>query len=649
MEAHDRPNRLGLGLLVGALGVVYGDIGTSPLYSVSEVFFGHHPIETNESNILGVISAMFWALVIVVTIKYVFAILKADNKGEGGIFALLGLLVNGKAKTAVPGQGWKGLKTPFVALIIIGAALLYGDGVITPAISVLSAIEGLGVLSPQAANWSVPATLGILIGLFLVQKKGTHRIGIVFGPLMAVWFIVIALLGGWQVVQQPRILLAVNPLYAIGLVQAHGWHVLFVFGAVVLCVTGVEAMYADLGHFGRPAIARTWMFFVFPCLLLNYLGQGAFLLSSQEVVRNHIFYSLVPDALLIPMVLLATAATIIASQALISGVFSLTQQAVALGLFPRVRIVHTNPNMPGQIYIPLVNWALLAGCIWIVLSFRTSTALAAAYGIAVTGTMVVTTIAFGVVARTILGWKLRLLVPFLFGILVFDLLFLTSNILKFMDGGYVPVFIALALFMVMDTWRWGRQWIGTAYRNAVRSHELTVHDLISSKHQYLDHMPSVSLVVMASRPISAESDSIPPVMAVHYRNWRRLPKHIVFLSIQQLGEAYVPNDRRYQVKVFASDQHGTVVSVRADYGYMEQPDVRTALLDVKREHMIKVPQDPRRWLVLMGAERFVTPANGFIEEQRLALFSRINRMAKPVTDYFGLERDSGVTIENVNI
>ena len=642
--------KAGLGLMVGALGVVYGDIGTSPLYAISEAFFGHYPLTATPENIYGVLSLVFWSLVLVVTIKYVGLILRTDNKGEGGIFALLGLLLNRErkpetGKSAIP--SW--LRAGFISTILIGAALIYGDGMITPAISVLSAVEGLSIVAPTAQNIQIPITIGILLILFAMQKRGTHRVGRLFGPIMILWFLAIGSLGLVQVFEQPEIMNSLNPYYAFLLAAHHGWHVLFVFGAVVLCVTGVEAMYADLGHFGRAAIARGWYFMVFPCLLLNYLGQGAYLLSGQSVPNKHLFYALSQGHLLIPMVILATAATIIASQAMISGAFSLTQQAIALGIFPRLKIVHTNPNIPGQIYIPFINNALLVGCIALVVVFKSSSALAAAYGLAVTGTMIVTALAFTVISTTILHRPKRYILSIIIPVFILEAIFFSSNMLKFTQGGYVPIIIGALVFAVMDTWRWGRKYIGRIYTEKLKHHHLLVQTVLEDKVKYFDQNPSVSLVVMSSRPITSPLDRVPPVLAVHYRNWRRLPKHIIFLSIIQLETPTVNPEERYETKAFSQDQFGTVVSAQARFGYMEQPDVRTVLSELKSKKLIKLPLDPSRWLILIGIERFVTPGRNRFEQLRIRLFSRINRMAKPVTDYFGLESDPGVTMETINI
>jgi len=646
-----RSGKAGPAAIIGSLGVVYGDIGTSPLYAMTEAFYGHYPLARTAQNVYGVVSLVFWLLVLVVAVKYVGLILRADNNGEGGIFALLGLLVKNERSGVNRGGGaarpW--IRAGSVSAILIGASFLYGDGMITPSISVLSAVEGLGIVTSAAKNYEVGITLLILIALFALQKKGTHRIGWLFGPVMAFWFLAMAALGMIQIIKTPEILYGLSPWHAVVLAREHGWRVMYVFGAVVLCVTGVEAMYADLGHFGRSAISRSWTFLVLPCLVINYLGQGAFMLSDQPVPENHLFYALAPGQLLLPMVVLATTATVIASQALISGAYSLTQQAIALGLFPRIKIVHTNPDIPGQIYLPFVNSALAIGCCWLVVSFEHSADLAAAYGIAVTGTMAVTTVAFSLVAIDVFGWRKRYFLPLIAPVLLLDLVLLGSNLLKFKSGGYVPIIIGLMIFLIMDTWRWGRQLVGKAYQERLKHYHLSVKDIIDNKPRYLDQLPSVSLVVMASKPITKLTDFVPPVLAVHYANWRRLPKHIIFLSIIQTGRPFEPDRSRYDAFFFARDDAGTVVSVQVRFGYMEQPDIRKALLALKEKHLVKIPLEPRRWLILVGAERFITPGNTMIEKLRIGLFSRLNRLAKPAIDYFGLETDSAVVTETINV
>ena len=644
-----KPQRVHPALIIGALGVVYGDIGTSPLYAMTETFFGHYKLPVTETNIIGVVSLFFWALMLVITIKYVGLIMRADNNGEGGIFALLGLIAqheHSKDKTSkIP--AW--ISTGIIVPIFIGASLLYGDGMITPAISVLSAVEGLKVVTPAAAKWVIPITLLILVGLFSIQKKGTKKVGWMFGPVMLAWFLSLAVLGVWRIIGHTGIFLAFNPWYAIHFLLTNKFQSLYVLGAVVLCVTGGEALYADMGHFGRSIISHAWMFLVFPCLCLNYFGQGAILMSGIHIQDNNVFYALCPSSLMIPMVILATAATIIASQSLISGAFSMTQQAISLGAFPRLKVIHTNPEMPGQIYIPFINFILLIGCVWLVITFKTSGALAAAYGIAVTGTMGVTTLAFMVIARYLWGWKLYYLLPIFVLVFGIDVTFFGANLLKFVQGGYVPLVIGFLIFFNMDTWRWGRKWVSKAYQQKLIKYELTIEEIIRNKQEIMDSAKSVSVVVMASRPVLTIHDTAPPVMAIHYQKWKRLPKHIIFFSVVQLGVPYVKEAERYNVITLNQAKDGSIISVQAYYGYMEQPDVRKVLSDLKINQQIKIPHDPEKWLILIGAERFITPGRNIWERIRIALFSRLNRLSKPVSDYFGLESDSGVTIETINV
>jgi KUP system potassium uptake protein len=639
----------GAGLLVGALGVVYGDIGTSPLYAMKEVFFGERGIPASDVNVLGTVSLIFWALMLVVLLKYVVLILRADNEGEGGIFALLGLLIRKNRELEAKGGKAVALPVWLTIAVLIGAALLYGDGMITPAISVLSAVEGLKIVNPSTHDWVVPLTVLILAGLFVIQKRGTNRIGWLFGPVMAIWFVCIGVLGASSILKHPEVFQAINPWYAFILLRDQGFHSLHILGSVILCVTGVEAMYADMGHFGRTAITRAWLFLVFPCLILNYFGQAAFLLGGREVPDGHLFYALAPQWAMGALVALATFATVIASQALITGAFSLTQQATSMGLFPRLKVVHTNPDMPGQIYLPFINFVLFAGCVGLVIQFKSSTSLAAAYGLAVTGTMLVTSFVFATVARRVWGWKLRYLVPIMVLLLVVDFGFFFSNLLKLPDGGYIPLMIGFVFFAIMDVWRWGRQWIGLAYQRRSGAYNMTVAELLAARKQSLDSEHSMSLVVMASRAICRPEDLVPPVLAVHFRNWNRLPKHLVFFSVVPIGSPTVKDKDRFQVTTFCEDTSGTVVSIQARYGYMEQPDIRRALNRLKKEHLLRLPLQPERWLILIGAERFVTRGRTLQERLRISVFSRMNRLAKPVTDYFGLRSDAGLTIETINV
>jgi KUP system potassium uptake protein len=431
-------------LALGALGVVFGDVGTSPLYTIKECFHGTHAILPTTANILGVLSLVFWSLIIVVSVKYVVFILRADNRGEGGIFALLGMIYTTNRSIS------SRTRSTIMIAGILGAGLLYGDGIITPAISVLSAIEGLEVATKAASPAVLPLTCGVLILLFLLQRWGTAHIGTLFGPIMVIWFISIAALGLGQILLEPRILYAINPIYALDFFTNNRLHGIVVLGSVVLCITGCEALYADLGHFGRHAIRLSWFGFACPALLLNYFGQGALLLGHPEMNINP-FYGTVPRFLLYPMVGLSTIATVIASQALISGVFSLTQQAVQLGFCPRVLIVHTSHEVQGQIYIPSVNYALMIACIGVVIGFGESGGLAGAYGIAVTGTMTITSFLYFLVLTHNWNWPLWKAVPLIGIFLIFDIAYFGGNLLKVATGGWFTLLVAALITIAMTT------------------------------------------------------------------------------------------------------------------------------------------------------------------------------------------------------
>src|SRR5687768_6818575 len=445
VESHPTGKRLAA-LTLLAIGVVYGDIGTSPLYAFREAFKPEYGLDPSQANVYGVLSLILWALILVVSIKYIVFVMRADNRGEGGILSLLALVLQRKHR-----QNERRTRMVVIVVGLIGAALLYGDGMITPAMSVLSAMEGLEVISPTLHYLILPLTLGILIGLFVVQKFGTAGVGKIFGPVTLVWFIVIAILGGVEIAKEPRTLLALNPWYAVSFFLDHGFGAFIVLGAVVLAVTGAEALYADMGHFGKRPIRTAWFVVVFPALLLNYFGQGALVLRDPAAAENP-FYMLAPDWFQYPLLAIATAAAIVASQAMISGAFSITRQCVQLGYCPRVTIVHTSKSQAGQIYIPEVNRALMVGCLLVVLGFRESSAIGAAYGIAVTGTFTMTTLLMFELSRSWWGWDWRRAGLFLASFLVIDLAFLGSNVLKIVHGGWVPLLIGAGLFLMMTTW-----------------------------------------------------------------------------------------------------------------------------------------------------------------------------------------------------
>jgi KUP system potassium uptake protein len=547
-------------LAVSALGVVYGDIGTSPLYALRECFAGHYGIATTPENVLGVLSLIFWALLIVITLKYVIFILRADNHGEGGILALTALATPLR-RIAMSRQRW------LVLLGVFGAALLYGDGVITPAISVLSAVEGLNVVAPAFHPFVLPLTIIILIALFMIQRTGTARIGGLFGPIMVVWFAVLALLGITHIVQAPQVLAAVNPWYGLHFFIANGWHGFLVLGTVFLVVTGGEALYADMGHFGPKPIRLAWFTYVLPALLLNYFGQGSLLLRHPEAAENA-FYLLAPSWALIPLVVLATAATIIASQALISGAFSLTMQAENLGFLPRLQIDHTSETAFGQIYIPIINWVLMIACIAVVLGFQTSSHLAAAYGIAVTSTMVITTIIFAVVARNRWRWSAPWVAVIVAFFLVVDLAFFGANIVKIPQGGWFPLLAAAFVFIVMTTWKRGSWLVITRER-----------DLELSLDRLLDRVEKEKPVRTPGDAVflSANAEGAPAALLANLRYNHVLHERVLLLTVQFQEVPYIERDTRIVVEHLGHQ----IYRATFRYGFMEEPNVPRTIERVK--------------------------------------------------------------------
>ena len=641
MDSHTiAKKKISLPLMIGALGIVFGDIGTSPLYALKETFFGLHPLERSPENILGVLSLIFWTLMIVVTIKYILLIMRADNNGEGGIFALLALLRQGRVRRIF---GFS-----VTAVVLLGATLLYGDGVITPAISVLSAVEGFAVLSPNLASYVVPLTILILIGLFYIQKKGTGKVGRLFGPVMIIWFVTLIVLGLPLIIEYPRVLAAINPVAAYRFIILHAWSTFFVLSSVALCITGCEALYADMGHFNRRVITWAWMWLVYPALIINYFGQGALLLSGREIAGHNTFYALAPQWAFLGVVILATVATIIASQALIAGVYSLTSQAVALGLFPKIKIIHTNPSVEGQIYIPFINISLAIGCILLVLVFRSSSGLAAAYGIAVTGTMIITTLVFYSLTRYLWKWPLWIVMPIFLFLLVIDMAFFSGTILKFWQGGYAPIIIATGLFIIMSTWDWGRALSRAAHLDLPG---LSVGRFVELQVENKDKLLNRSVVVMSSRPIMKLSDHIPVAMDSFLSKWGPyIPKHIIFMNVVFLNSPRADRNNRYRIIDFQpAASIGSIISVQAFYGYMQTPDIRRVLADLKDKERIKIPSDPRKWLVLIAMDRFVARPRNILRRMRIVLLDSMLRYAKPITSYYGLGSDDKVDIEIINI
>ena len=605
-----RTTQLALG--VGALGVVFGDIGTSPLYAFRECLVRLAAYDLTE-GVLGAVSLIFWALCFEVCLKYLSFVIRADNRGEGGIFALLAL---SNVERRAPGPRTIG---SFTLVIMFGAALLYGDGVITPAISVLSAAEGLKSFDPgfQQKYVTFIACL-ILAGLFWFQHKGTKTIGGVFGPVMLLWFAAIGALGLWQVVQFPAILAALNPLHGIRLLVHHSGVAMALLGAVILAITGAEALYADLGHFGRVHITRAWYLVVFPGLTLSYLGQGAYALTHPVGDLNP-FFALAPaGAARLVLVGLSILATVIASQALISGTYSLTRQAIQLGYFPRLKITHTNPEQMGQIYLPLVNAALAICTIWVVLGFGSSDRLAAAYGVAVTGTMAVTSVAFYRVTRLQWGWS-RLGAGTLCGLfLLVETAFLFANLHKFADGGWLPIVIALGLLAIMHTWKSGRSEIqDKVYSGAIN--ELQLAEIAKSKS--IVRVPG-SAVFMAASP-----RGVPLALLHHLKSNKCLQQTTVLLTIDFEEIPQVPPEERL---ILTNEGEGVWRAV-CYYGYMESPDVGALCEELKARG---VPLKPAETTFYFNREMIVTGGNARMWEWQKKLYSFLSRNARPVKDYY---------------
>jgi KUP system potassium uptake protein len=611
-EAHGRRTDSLLPLAVGALGVVYGDIGTSPLYALRECFHGPHAVAVEVPNVLGVLSLMFWSLVCVVAIKYLAFVTRADNEGEGGTLALLARLPGGT------GRG-HGRSAYFVLPLLFGSALLYGDGLITPAISVLSAVEGLAVHSHALKPWILPITCVILTALFMVQRFGTASVGRVFGPTMGLWFAVIAVLGLVRIIQYPDVLQAIHPVHAVRFFVSGGWHAFLVLGAVVLVVTGGEALYADMGHFGRRPIKLAWFGLVMPALLLNYFGQGAFILHHPNQAENA-FYGLVPGWAHYPMVALATAATVIASQALISGVYSLTNQATQLGFWPRMNVVHTSEEQEGQIYLPGMNYALMIGCLLLVLGFGSSTALASAYGIAVTGTMIVTSLGFFAVARMAWKWPLWKAGGLVLFFLLFDVAFFAANIVKVEDGGWVPLLIGAGIFTVMTTWYRGRQLLS----EWMRARTISAEDFMRlSDIEHARRVPGTAVFLTSS------TTGVPPVLRHHFEHNQVLHEQVVLLSIVSMDVPFVSPRHRLRLEEMP---HG-FYRLTAHFGFMETPRVPAVL---EACAILGLAIDPVRISYYLGRESLIPVTRTRMRRWRKRLFALCSRNARSATAYFGI-------------
>ncbi|MBX6364566.1 MAG: potassium transporter Kup [Gemmatimonadetes bacterium] len=598
-------------LSLAALGVVYGDIGTSPLYAIRESFLASHGVPPTHENVLGVLSLIFWALILIISVKYLVFIMRADNRGEGGILALTALV------TPVGAMG--GGRWALVLLGLFGTSLLYGDGMITPAVSVLSAVEGLEVATPFFQPYVIPVTVAILVGLFLFQNHGAGRVGRVFGPVMIVWFLTIAALGVVQIAREPSVLAAVNPAHAARFFANNRSHAFLSMGSVFLAVTGGEALYADMGHFGPRPIRVAWFGFVLPALLLNYFGQGALLVREPAAVANP-FYHLAPAWGLIPVVGIATVATVIASQALISGAFSLTMQAVQLGYSPRVQIDHTSASEKGQIYIPAINWTLMLACIGLVLGFRTSSHLAAAYGLAVTTTMVVTTLLFYVVAREQWRWNIVLAVMLVGFFLAIDVSFWGANLLKIPHGGWFPILIGAIVFTLLTTWKRGRELL----RERIRAQTLPLEQFLREIEARPPMRVPGTAVYMYSDP-----GGTPPALLHNLKHNKVLHERVAFLSVRTEEVPYVGRDDRVEVRPLAEG----VFQVVLHYGFMQDVDVPYALALVDRDD---VSFDLMSTSYFLGRETLLPTRRRGMALWRERLFAVMSRNARGATYFFRL-------------
>ena len=609
--AHGHGNASLAGLVLGAIGVVFGDIGTSPLYTLKEAFSPHYGLVANHDTVLGILSLIFWSLMLVVTLKYVTIIMRADNNGEGGIMALMALAQRSLRKG--------GRSTYLVGILgVFGASLFFGDGVITPAISVLSAVEGLEVAAPELSEWIVPIALLVLVALFATQRFGTEKVGRVFGPVTFVWFVVLAVLGVMNILHEPEVLQAINPIWALRFFVDHQVGGIFILGAVVLAVTGGEAIYTDMGHFGARPIRLAWYFFVLPALMLNYLGQGALVLEDPSAIRNP-FYVGVPEWGRMPMVVLATAATVIASQAVITGGFSVARQAMQLGYIPRMAIRHTSRDTIGQIYIPAINWSMMVIVVGLVLGFGNSSALATAYGISVSMTMLIDTLLLAIVARALWPtwrwWVLPLCVVFFVG----DVGFVIANGAKIFQGGWFPVVLGVALFTLLRTWRHGRQ---------------LLHEEVRKEGIQLDtFLPGLMLAPPVRVPgtavfLTADKDVVPHALLHNLKHNKVLHERNVFLTVETLDIPYAEPGRRLRINEIGNDFHRVLIR----FGFMETPDVPLALMRSCDQGGIHF--DPMETTYFASRETIVASRHRGMPIWRDKLFAVMHRNAAPASGFF---------------
>jgi KUP system potassium uptake protein len=619
-QTHDQDPRgkYLLRLALGALGVVYGDIGTSPLYALRESFHEEYGLAVTPANVLGILSLIFWSLIIVISIKYLAFVLRADNHGEGGILALTSLVTPVVARyraTAPAGSG----RWILILLGLFGTSLLYGDGMITPAISVLSAVEGLEVATPFFQPYIVPITIAILVGLFTLQSHGTGAVGRIFGPITLLWFATLAVLGISWIMREPGVLAAVLPTHAASFFVHNGLRGFLVLGSVFLVVTGGEALYADMGHFGKAPIRLAWFSIVLPALLLNYFGQGALLIRNPAAVVNP-FYRMAPEWALYPVVVIATAAAIIASQALISGAFSLAMQSVQLGYMPRLEIDHTSERERGQIYIPSINWTLMVACIGLVLGFRSSSNLAAAYGVAVTTTMVITTLLMAVVERERWGWPALATLLFSGGFLVIDLAFWGANLVKIPHGGWFPLVIGAFVFLLMTTWKRGREILG----GRMRANTLATEEFLPLLRE-----DSVVRVPGTAVYMYGDPGCVPPALLHNLKHNRVLHETVVFLSVDTEEVSHVPASERLQLEPLGGGFHQMILR----YGFMEDPDIPAALRLASSDGIEFRPMETSYFL---GTEHLLVSDRPGMAKWRERLFALMSRNARTASSFFRL-------------
>ena len=615
-------NRQGLGVLtLGALGVVYGDIGTSPLYTMKEVFNPANSVALDAVNVIGAVSTIFWALMVVVTLKYVVLILRADNRGEGGIMALTALAAKAAGKTHAR-------RVLLLLTGVLGAALFYGDSVITPAISVLGAVEGLETITPELKPYVLPISTAVIVGLFLGQRFGTAAVGKLFGPVIAVWFLVLAVTGFIQIVQHPAILAALNPWRAFEFLQMRGWHLFVVMGSIVLALTGAEALYADMGHFGKKPIRLAWNTFVLPALAVHYMGQGALLISDPAALENP-FFRMFPTVWLVPAVILATLASVIASQAVISGAYSLTKQAMQLGLLPRMQVLHTSEKEVGQIYVPLVNWVVMVAVLLAMLSFGSSSALASAYGIAVTVTMFITTVLTFFVVRHGWGYPLPLALAATGVFLVVDAVLVASCALKFLQGGWFPLVLGGVIFAVMATWRRGRELLIENIRNDDPELLPFITALATDDHLRLTPRTAVYAV--------ANPDTVPQALLHNLKHYQVLHEQNVILTVRFQEIPWVPEAERLQVEPLVKG----FWKVQVDYGFKDEPDIPEALRLCTGKGL-SVEEGAISYFL---SREIVVPTRGAgMMHWREALFATMSRNAGSVVDFFRLPNNSVVEL-----